>query len=507
MMDTSDYLPMFLAECREHLQELNLAVVRIEEAPEDRDTIDEIFRIAHSLKGMSATMGFAAMAALTHQMEDVFELFRQRRHGLDRDGIGVLLECLDALEAATDSIDRHGEERLDPAALIARLQSLVHERSPEQQLEALGGATPADEIRARAAGRRVVHVVATLAEDVMMPAVRAYMALAPAAEHGEVLGSMPTEAGVDTFDGRTVEIWVASDHEDEAVASAVADVADVATATAETLEDLEAVQTPADLVAAGEPVADRVPAAEQPADAVSPERHRKGSATVRVDSERLDQLMHLMGELVVQRTLVESLAAQTDVPGLQQAMQDLTRSSQALQTMVMQVRMIPVDAVFMRFPRLVRDLSTQARQAGRAPARRQGHRARPDRRRRARRPARPPGPQRARPRARGARGPQRRRQAADRHAQIAARHAGGSVVIEVRDDGRGIDPARVAAQGRGARADHRATPPTPSTAEAPPSCSSRRASRPPRRRPTSPVAASGWTRCAPRSASSAARCC
>ena len=86
-MDTSQYLPMFLAECREHLQELNLAVVRIEEQPEDGATVDEIFRIAHSLKGMSATMGFAGMAALTHQMEDVFELLRQRTGGLDaRDG-------------------------------------------------------------------------------------------------------------------------------------------------------------------------------------------------------------------------------------------------------------------------------------------------------------------------------------------------------------------------------------------------------------------------------------
>ena len=97
-MDTSQYTQMFLAECREHLQELNLAVVRIEEQPEDGATVDEIFRIAHSLKGMSATMGFAGMAALTHQMEDVFELLRQRSGGLGRDTVDVLLECLDALE-------------------------------------------------------------------------------------------------------------------------------------------------------------------------------------------------------------------------------------------------------------------------------------------------------------------------------------------------------------------------------------------------------------------------
>ena len=79
--ETAEYLPMFLAEGREHLQELNLAVVRIEETPDDQATVDEIFRIAHSLKGMSATMGFAGMAALTHEMEDVFELLRQREAG------------------------------------------------------------------------------------------------------------------------------------------------------------------------------------------------------------------------------------------------------------------------------------------------------------------------------------------------------------------------------------------------------------------------------------------
>ena len=77
-MDTSEYMPMFLAEAREHLQELNLAIVRLEETPEDRPTVDEIFRIAHSLKGMSATMGFAQIAELTHHMEEVFELLRQR---------------------------------------------------------------------------------------------------------------------------------------------------------------------------------------------------------------------------------------------------------------------------------------------------------------------------------------------------------------------------------------------------------------------------------------------
>ena len=135
-MDVSEYLPMFLAEGREHLQELNLAVVRIEERPDDQETVDEIFRIAHSLKGMSATMGFAGMAALTHEMEDVFELLRQRKGGLPREAIDVLLECLDALSAAVDAIDESGEEQIEPNALIERLKGLIRERDAEEPVAA-----------------------------------------------------------------------------------------------------------------------------------------------------------------------------------------------------------------------------------------------------------------------------------------------------------------------------------------------------------------------------------
>ena len=127
-MDTSEYMPMFLAEAQEHLQELNLAVVRLEDNPRDRETVDEIFRAAHSLKGMSATMGFAQIAKLTHEMEDVFELLRQRNEGLSREAIDTVLACLDGLTAAFEAIEADGDEGLDPTALVERLHGLVRAR-------------------------------------------------------------------------------------------------------------------------------------------------------------------------------------------------------------------------------------------------------------------------------------------------------------------------------------------------------------------------------------------
>src|SRR3954447_4180520 len=440
-MDTSQYLPKFLAECREHLQELNLAVVRIEEQPEDGATVDEIFRIAHSLKGMSATMGFAGMAALTHQMEDVFELLRQRTGGLTRETVDVVLECLDALEAATDAIEVDGVENLEPAALIERLKGLVRDRTTDQQVARHGGAAaapaPAAVVEAVGTGHAMLHARVTLADDTLMPAVRAYMVIAAAADMGTVVASAPEVDDVEAFDGRRVDVWVAAGVEAVALSAALTAVPDVA--TAEVAEVAEA-------GIVGEPEAELV--APVPVPVVAGERGEGGrvAATVRVDAERLDQLMHLMGELVVQRTQVEVLAAQAEVPGLSQAMTDLTRCSHALQAIVMQVRMIPVEAVFLRFPRLVRDLSTkfgkhvelelvgQDTELDRTVVDAIGD----------------PLVHLVRNALDHGLEPPAEREAAGKPAAgtlyLSARHAGGNVVITVADDGRGVDRHAVAAK-------------------------------------------------------------
>jgi len=279
----------------------------------------------------------------------------------------------------------------------------------------------------------MLHARVTLADDTLMPAVRAYMVIAAAADLGTVVASAPEEEHVEAFDGRRVDVWVAAGVEAVALSAALTSVPDVA--AAEVAEVAEA-----GVVGAAEP------AAPVPVPIVAGERGEAGraAATVRVDAERLDQLMHLMGELVVQRTQVEVLAAQAEVPGLSQAMQDLTRCSHALQAIVMQVRMIPVEAVFLRFPRLVRDLSAKMgkqvdliltgrdTELDRTVVDALGdplvHLVRNSLDHALETPA--------------------EREAAGKPAtgvlELSARQAGGNVIITVRDDGRGIDPVRVA---------------------------------------------------------------
>jgi two-component system, chemotaxis family, sensor kinase CheA len=437
-MDTSEYLGMFLAESREHLQTLNLAVIRIEETPDDGDTIDEIFRIAHSLKGMSGTMGFARMAALTHTMEDVFETLRGRTGELERRVIDVLLECLDALEGAVEAIERDGDEQLDPAALIARLSELVGAAppaAPAAEAVAAPAAVPA-EVAAFGADVPLLHVSVKLADDVMMPAVRAYMTLAAVADHGETIWSTPTPDEVDAFSGSAIEAWVATEHDAGTLAAAVRAVPDIADVAVAARAPGAAEPAPSEERPAAAPDASAPVHAAPPA--------RKTSATVRVDAVRLDQLMHFMGELVVHRTRVESLAQGAAIDGLAEAVGDLTRSSQALQALVMQVRMIEVDAVFMRFPRLVRDLS--AKMGKQVELILTGRDTELDRT--VVDALGDPLVHLVRNSLDHALEPPAERQAAGKPAtgvlELSARQAGGNVVITVRDDGRGIDPARVA---------------------------------------------------------------
>ncbi len=433
-MDTSEYMPMFLAEAGEHLQALNLAVVRLEVDPEDRATVDEVFRIAHSLKGMSATMGFAKIAELTHEMEDVFELLRQRSGGLAREAIDTVLACLDALSASVDGIEADGTERLDPESLIQRLRALVRPRSSSQVFLSAGGAIlPHLASAAQEKGAKILHVQAALADDVSMPAARAHMVLAALGRHGELLGSMPAQDALEQFDGRAVEAWVSSQDDEEAVAESVRSITDVATVAV--TEAKAGPETPAERTG---------PEAATPGMATGARTETNTARTVRIDAERLDDLLHAMGELVIHRTAVEALTSGVEVAGLQQAMQELTRSSQSLQAMVMRVRMIPVEIVFLRFPRLVRDVSMKLEkqielkligsetELDRTVVDALGdplmHLVRNSL-------------------DHGIETPAQRAAAGKPSAgtiEISARHAGGSVIIEVRDDGRGVDPEAVA---------------------------------------------------------------
>ena len=127
-INDSEYIELFLAEARENLETLNTAIVGVESDPTDIANVDVVFRVAHSIKGMAATMGYDQIAHLTHAMEDVFALLRERAGGLHREAIDVLFECMDMLSKMVEEVAEHGESRTDPNLLEASLRGLLRDR-------------------------------------------------------------------------------------------------------------------------------------------------------------------------------------------------------------------------------------------------------------------------------------------------------------------------------------------------------------------------------------------
>jgi two-component system chemotaxis sensor kinase CheA len=412
--------------------------VQLEEDPGDRPTLDAVFRVAHSLKGMAGTMGFAEMARLTHQMEDVLELLRQRDSGLPEQATDVLLACLDQLTEAVDSIESDGDEGFDPRELVERLAVLVRDRDEPRE-----NAAPPVFSAPPSGGVRV-----TLGPATMMPSVRAFQVLTVLEETCEVRSSTPSLENVETFSGTEIIADVICSTPDD-LALALRRVTDVA--------DVSVSDTAAPAPAEPEQAAQLKVVEPKERNVLDHERSTaKASPTVRVDADRLDQLMHLLGEAQVKRTRVESLVAGLEIPELQESMNDLKGTSRELQQMVMRVRMISVDAVFVRFPRLVRDVSSKLGKSVELTI--AGQDTELDRTvvdaigdplvhliRNAL--------------DHGIESPEERIAAGKPeagHLQISARHAGGSIVISVVDDGRGVQPEAIASRAveRGLIAPH-----------------------------------------------------
>ena len=423
-MDRSEYMGMFLAESREHLDTLNLAVVRIEQAPDDRETLDEIFRAAHSLKGMSATMGFAGIAALTHKMEDVFELLRQRSGGLGPEAVEVVLECLDALGAAVQGVERDRVERIEPAPLIERLEKLVHRRDSHQPAPPAPTGPPAAALESLDAGARVVRVSAALDAGAAMPAVRAHQVLDALRGVGEVVGSSPSEDELDGFAAAVVEAWLRTDEPLEVLRAAVETVPEIAETTL------------FEMPAAGAPAR---------AERHAPAARKRSAPVVRVDAERLTEVATRLAELRTHESRVGQLAAEAGLPELARAVEELVAAADRLESSVVELRVAPAESAFAPLPRLVRDLAKRLDKE--VELRLVGQETLLDRTiveglgdplvhlvRNAL--------------SHGCEAPDEREEAGKPRAaklEVAARERDGAVLVEVRDDGRGIDPDHILA--------------------------------------------------------------
>ena len=408
-MDVSQYLEIFIDETSEHLQNLSDCIMELEKDPENMDTINEIFRAAHSLKGMAGTMGFKRMQRLTHDMENVFQEVRSEKVKVTSSMIDLLFKCLDAIEGYLDNVKASSDEGTEDNELIikelndfiaaedgaAAAPAQAEPKKEEAPAQTAGGddkkyfefglsESEKDKIKqAEEGGAHIYGMTIYIQKECLLKAARAFLVFKAVEEFGEILVYNPSSQDIEDekFDC-DFSIFIASDEPYEKIAEAAKSVSEIDKVVGEEVkyETLAAKQEKAEADAAAaeksqDAPAEAAPAQEQPqAQAAKPAAKTQSSGnkkqtvakpvtnrTVRVDIEKLDALMNQVSELIIAKNSLVSISS-TDSGDFQnqsfhEQIEYLERITTNRHESVMKVRMVPIESVVAKFPRMIRDLS------------------------------------------------------------------------------------------------------------------------------------------------------
>ena len=398
-MDVSQYLEIFLDETNEHLQNLNTQILELESDPENMDNINEIFRAAHSLKGMAGTMGYKRMQNLTHDMENVFSEVRNGNIKVTPEMIDVLFQCLDALEEYKNNIQETSDEGTnDNENLIKALNDILNANKTGQEqpakeekttvpvAESTGtGAEKWNDIafddsqirvikEAMKQGKNVYGINVVVQDSCILKAARAFLVFKAVEEKGEIIVSVPSAQDVEDekFD-KDFTLIVLSDYSLDDVIKAAESVSEIAQVTGAVLElektknyhSEEETQEPAQekKEEVAETKTETRKEEKKPAAAKAPEKKQVSkpvvNRTVRVDIEKLDSLMNLVSELIIAKNSLVAASSndQGNNTAFNEQIEYLENVTTNLHESVMKVRMVPIESVVVKFPRMIRDLS------------------------------------------------------------------------------------------------------------------------------------------------------
>ncbi len=387
-MDVSQYLEIFVEETKEHLQSLNDNILVLENEPENKDTINEIFRSAHSLKGMAGTMGYKRMQTLTHDMENVFSEIRNDKLKVTSDLVDILFQCLDALEAYLDNIINTQDEGTDDNAAIIKLLndylnggSGVAEQAAPQAAQAApqtadGVVTDFSKVtfadfeqhaimEAGTKNLNVYGVHVKIDPSCILKAARAFLVFKSVEELGEIIKSIPSAQDIEDekFD-LDFDIFVITGESLDKVLATVRNVSEIKDAEGSIIKlDEKKEKKPEETektekTESAKPAT--VPKAGKPANSQPAKGKPVVNRSVRVDIDKLDVLMNLVSELIIAKNGLVSAAATSTTEenqSVNEQIEYLERVTTNLHESVMNVRMVPIETVVNRFPRMIRDLS------------------------------------------------------------------------------------------------------------------------------------------------------
>lgn len=391
-MDTSQYMSMFLEESLENLQTLNESLLDLEQNPEDTDKINEIFRVAHTIKGMAATMGFTELAELTHKMEDVLAEFRAGELKVTQRVVTVLFDCLDTLEKMVDNVQEGSEEKIEIDSIIKALEDIKNNDNIDQNIEEnkadlensnenkidISKSDSNFELnqydvsvikQAKEKGFNSIELKITLSEHTLLKSARAFLIVKDLEECGEILKSDPSTQDIENeeFDFELKFVVLTKNNVDE-ILSVVNGISEVKQVEASLIELSNDDVEPKEIQKKAEEKTIEVQEVKLE-DAKSNNLEEKKQAqkkevkkvhqSVRVDLERIDNLMNMVSELVIYRTRLEQIVMDHKSQELNETLEQVGRTTSDLQDLVMKIRMLPLDTVFNRFPRMIRDISVE----------------------------------------------------------------------------------------------------------------------------------------------------
>lgn len=366
-MEMNQYLDLFIEESKEHLQNCNDLLLKLEQSPEDLFIVNEIFRSAHTLKGMSATMEFNDLAQLTHQMENVLDLIRNEKLAVSSQVLDVLFLAADYLEEMVESIASGGNGQLNVETVVKQLQSL----DGKEQLENVNapetvqfGKLTYDDYewtvlsQSKGTDYHPYEVTVQLHKDCLLKAVRVFMVFETLEKNGEIIKSHPQATALEEeqFDFEFTVTILSSNTKEEiemellkiSEIDAVEIIAiDLSQASEEAAVAVEQVVLPTEK---------EVEVTQQQTSSFK-QQSKHATKTIRVNIERLDILMNLFEELVIDRGRLLQISQDLDHQGLQETVEHMSRISGDLQNIILNMRMVPIDTVFNRFPKMVRQLA------------------------------------------------------------------------------------------------------------------------------------------------------
>jgi two-component system, chemotaxis family, sensor kinase CheA len=369
-MDLSNYLEIFIEESKDHLQAMNQELLKLEAEPGNLAIINEIFRSAHTLKGMAGSMGYEDLASLTHEMENVLDLLRNSKLTITSPIMDVIFQCVDFIERMVDSIENGGDGTEDVKDIVLQLTKIQDSStannpySSETVDEVAATVEMAiDEYQssviseARKEGNKLYQIKVVLDENCLMKSVRAYMVFQTVEELGSIIQTVPAVEQIEEDDfGDSFTLLVISVNEAEEMQKHILNVSEVKTVMIDERADegSKSIENNGD---GNESKTIKNSERAKKKEDVDTTKKKPKSKSIRVDIDKLDQLMNLFSELIIDRGRLEQISRQADLSDLTETVEHMTRISTDLQGLILNMRMVPVEQVFNRFPRMIRDLA------------------------------------------------------------------------------------------------------------------------------------------------------